>query len=278
MSFSKTYFLCPTSDFIHPPPAGPLRLGSIIRSTSTPQLPLNGASVVAVANASPPQMETDWKKTVSAKTGFGLGVFAQFLQLATGSPGIGPEVDVERARQTASVFAFDTMTTLSFEPTPQYVEEAIKAPAVQAWLREPRQRFSPVVTLFLVTGMKLVNGARIRYSSSGSTALTASLGVDVPALGFTVGPKGHWSSADDDETEFSRESEFIFAFRVKRLRIGRRISTEDYSKGAFLANAGDAKTDASEPILADDIDGAALGNAYLVTDATEDDDVYCVPA
>ncbi len=223
-------------------------------------------------------METDWKKTVSAKSGFGLGVFAQFLQLATGGSGIGPEIDVERSRQTANRFAFDTMTTLSFEPTPQYVEEATKTPAVQAWLREPRQRFSPVVTLFLVTGMKLVNGARIKYSSSGSTAFTANLGVDVPALGFTAGPKGRWTSADDDETEFSRESEFIFAFRVKRLRIGRKISTEDYSKGAFLANAGDTKNDASEPILADDIDGSAFENAYFVSDATEDDDVYCVPA
>ncbi|EJP70990.1 hypothetical protein CRV24_002565 [Beauveria bassiana] len=279
MSFSKTYFLCPTSDFIHPPPAGSLCLGSIIRSTSAPQLPLNQASAVAVANPNPPQVETNWKKTVSAETGLGFGVYAQFLQLAMGGgSGIGPEVDVERSRHAVNVFTFDTMTTLSFEPTSQYVEEAVKAPAVQAWLREPRQRFSPLVTLFLVTGMKLVNGARIKYSLSGSTAITANLGVDVPQLGFTVGPKGRWSSTDDDETEFSRESEFIFAFRVKRLRIGRKISTEEYSKGAFLANGDERKDVHLEPVLVDDVDGSTLEKANVVSDATEDGHVYCVPA
>ncbi|KAH8717931.1 hypothetical protein HC256_002607 [Beauveria bassiana] len=230
MSFSKTYFLCPTSDFIHPPPAGSLCLGSIIRSTSAPQLPLNQASAVAVANPNPPQVETNWKKTVSAETGLGFGVYAQFLQLAMGGgSGIGPEVDVERSRHAVNVFTFDTMTTLSFEPT-------------------------------------------------SHTAITANLGVDVPQLGFTVGPKGRWSSTDDDETEFSRESEFIFAFRVKRLRIGRKISTEEYSKGAFLANGDERKDVHLEPVLVDDVDGSTLEKANVVSDATEDGHVYCVPA
>ncbi|OAA55162.1 hypothetical protein ISF_08083 [Cordyceps fumosorosea ARSEF 2679] len=278
MSFTKTYFLCPTDDFIYPPPTGPLRLGSILRSTSAPQLPLNVASVVPVANPTPPQVETDWRKTVSTRTGLGLGVYAQFLQLAVGVSGIGPQVEVEWSRHMANVFAFDTMTTLSFEPTPLYVEEAVKTPTVQAWLREPRQRISPVVTIFLVTGMKLVKGARIHHSSSGSTAVTANLGVDVPPLGFTAGPKGRWSSTNDDETEFSRESEFIFAFRVKRIRVGRNIRTEDYRKGAFLANGDESKYNHLEPIVADDVDGSTLENADFVSDATENAPVYCVPA
>src|SRR5262249_55056509 len=148
--------------------------------------------------------ETDWKKTVSAETGLGLGVYAQFLQLATG----GLEVDVEHSSRMANMFAFDTVTTLSFGPTPQYIEEAIKAPAVQTWLREPKQRFTPVVSLFLLTGMKLVKGARIKYSTSGRTTVNGNIGVNVATLGMTLGPKGHWSSTNDDETEFNRESEF----------------------------------------------------------------------
>ncbi|OKL59120.1 hypothetical protein UA08_05964 [Talaromyces atroroseus] len=161
MSFTKTYFLCPTSELIHPPPAGPLCLGSIIRSTSTPQFPLNGTNIVPVASANLPVVEANWKKTISTETGLGLGVYAQFLQIAT-----GPKVDAECSSRTANTFAFDTVTTVSFEPTPEYVVEAVKAPAVQAYLREPKQRFTPVVSLFLVTGMKLVKGAKIKYSAS----------------------------------------------------------------------------------------------------------------
>jgi len=271
MSFTKTYFLCPTSDFIHPPPADPLCLGSIIRSTSTPQSPLNGANIVPVANANPPVVETDWKKTVSAETGFGLGVYAQFLQLATG-------MDVGHCSRTANAFAFDTVTTVSFEPTPQYVDEAVKAPAVQAYLREPKQRFAPVVSLFLVTGMKLVKGAKIKYSTSGNTAVTGNIGTDVALLGMTFGPKGHWTRTNDAETEFNRDSEFVFAFRVKRLRFGRKVKTEEYNKGAFLAIGKDENDDETEPVLVDDVDGSDIENARLVPDVAENGNVYCIPA
>ncbi|KAE8371607.1 hypothetical protein BDV26DRAFT_298641 [Aspergillus bertholletiae] len=275
MSFTKTYFLCPTSDFIHPPPAGPLCLGSIIRSTSIPQYPLNRAQTVAVADAFPPVVETDWKKTISIEKGLGCGVYVQFLQLATGGLPLGPEVNVEHSNKTANVFAFDTVTTLAFEPTQEYVEEAIKAPAVQTWLREPKQRFSPVVTLFLVTGMKLVKGARIKYSTSQSTTVRGNIGIDVTALGTTIGPKGHWASTNDDGTEFNRESEFVFAFRVKRLKFGRKLKVEEYNKGAFMVVGGEQ---GDESVLVEDVDGSDIQTAKAVPDVTENGSVYCVPA
>ncbi|KAM0263411.1 hypothetical protein ACHAQJ_001267 [Trichoderma viride] len=276
MSFTKTYFLCPTSDFIHPPPAGPLCLGSIIRSTSIPQYPLNRAKIVAVADAVPPVVETDWKKTVSTEKGFGLGVYGQFLQLATGGLTLGPEVNVKYSNKTANAFAFDTVTTLAFEPTEEYVKEAVKAPAVQTWLREPKQKFAPVVSLFLVTGMKLVKGARIKYSTSQSTTVAGTIGIDVPALGTTFSPKGHWFSMNGDEAAFNRESEFVFAFRVKRLKFGRRLKVEEYNKGAFLAVGGGQED--GESVLVEDVDGSDIKTAKVVADVAENGIVYCVPA
>ncbi|KAI2484611.1 hypothetical protein Ptr902_03551 [Pyrenophora tritici-repentis] len=276
MSFTKTYFLCPTSDFIYPPPTGPLCLGSIIRSTSAPQYPLNKASVVTVSDASPPVVETDWKKTVSTEKGLGLGVYAQFLQLATGGLHFGPEVNVEHSNKTANTFAFDTVTTLSFEPTQEYVEEAVKAPAVRTWLREPRQKFALVNELFLITGLKLVKGAKIKYSTSRSTTVEGNLGIDVSALGTTFGPKGHWTSTNDNTTESNRESEFVFAFRVKRLKFGRRLKLKEYNKGAFMAVGG--KKDDDECVLVEDVNGADIKTAETVLDMTENSSVYCVPA
>ncbi|KAK1142190.1 hypothetical protein N8T08_008116 [Aspergillus melleus] len=276
MSFTKTYFLCPTSDFIPPPPTGPLCLGSIIRSTSAPQYPLNRARVVTVANAFPPVVETDWKKTVSAETGLGLGVYAQFLQLATGGLSFGPEVNVGHSKRTANTFAFDTMTTLSFEPTQKYVEEAVKAPAVQTWLKEPRQKFALVSELFIVTGMKLVKGANIKYSTSQSTTVRGNLGIDVTTLGTIFGPKGHWTSSNDDATESNRESEFVFAFRVKRLKFGRRLKLEEYNKGAFMAVGGTKDDD--DCVLVEDVDGADIRTAEAVPDMTENGNIFCIPA
>lgn len=276
MAFTKTYFLCPTSDFIHPPPAGPLCLGSIIRSTSSPQYPLNRAKTVAVADAFPPVVETDWKKTVSTEKGVGLGVYAQFLQLASGGLPVGPEVNVAHSNTTKSIFAFDTVTTLAFEPTQEYVQEAVKAPTIQTWLREPKQKFAPSVSLYLVTGMKLVKGARIKYSTSQSTKVSGNIGIDVPALATTFGPKGRWNTTNDDETEINRESEFVFAFRVKRLKFGRKLAVEEYNKGAFLA-IGDEKDDGIS-VLVEDVDGSDIKTAIAVPDVTENGIVYCVPA
>lgn len=277
MSFTKTYFLCPTSDFIHPPPAGPLCLGSVIRSTSTPQYPLNKANIIALPkHETVPIIETDWRKTISTEKGLGLGVYAQFLQLATGGLPFGPEGSVEHSSQTTSAFAFDTLTTLAFEPTQEYVEQSIQANAVQTWLREPRQRFKPVVSLFLVTGIKVVQGARIKYSTSQSTKVAGNIGIDVTALGTTVGPKGHWDSVNEDTTEFNRDSEFVFAFRVKKLKIGRRVNTEDYNKGAFLADGGQKENDLS--VTVEDLDGSEFSSAKTVQDVTENGRVYCIPA
>lgn len=268
MSLTKTYFLCPVSEFIHPPPDGPLFLGSIIRSTSTPQSPLNRATAVPVDDENPAVLETDWKKTISAATGAGAGVYAQFLQL-------GPEVEIGHSTKNANVFAFDTVTTLSFEPTPQYITEAINVPTIQTWLREPKQRFNPSVSLFLVTGMKLVKGARIKYSTSKSTTAITNLGVDVgPLSTVNAGAKGHWKRTNNDETDFNRESEFVFAFRVKRLRFGRKLKAEEYNKGAFLA-VGEGKDD-EESVLAEDIDGCDIKAATLVPDAAGSGNVYCV--
>lgn len=221
-------------------------------------------------------VETDWKKTVSAEKSLGVGVYAQFLQLATGGLPLGPEVNVEHSNKTANTFAFDAVTTLAFEPTQEYVEEAVKAPAVQAWLREPRQKFALVSELFMVTGMKLVKGANIRYSTSQSTTVNGNLGIDVTALGTTFGPKGHWTSTNDDATESNRESEFVFAFRVKRLRFGRRLKLEEYNKGAFMNIGG--KKDDDECVLVEDVDGAEIQTAEAILDVTENGSVYCVPA
>jgi hypothetical protein len=275
MSFTKTYFLCPSTDFIPPPPTGPLCLGSIISSTSTPQYTLNKGSIVAVNDELPPLVETNWKKTVSGDKELALGVYAQFLQLATGGLPVGSEADFEHSTQTTSTFAFDTVTTLVFEPSQDYVTEAVKAPAVQAWLREPRQKFALSSELFIVTGMKIVKGAKINYSASQRTTAKGNLGINVP-LGTTFGPKGQWTNTNDDEMEFDRASEFVFAFRVKRLKFGRGLKVKEYNKGAFMAVGG--KSDNEVWLSIEDVNGAGISAANAVHDLAENGDVYCVPA
>jgi hypothetical protein len=122
--------------------------------------------------------------------------------------------------------------------------------------------------------MKLVKGAKIKYSTSGSTIVTGNIGIDLAPLGLTFGPKGHWTRTNADETDFIRDTEFVFAFRVKRLVFGRKVKAEDYNKGAFLAIGSDEN---GEPVLMDDVDGSNIENARLVPDVAENGHVYCIP-
>jgi hypothetical protein len=228
-----------------------------------------------VVDPLPPVIETDWTKTVSTEKGLGGGVYAHFLHLALGGLPIGPELNAERSNKAASVFAFEKVTTLGFEPTQEYVEKAVSVPAVQTWLREPKQRFAPSVSLFLVNGIKLVKGASIKYSTSQTTSVAGNVGFDVQAIGMTIGPKGQWKSVKEDKTGFNREDEFVFAFRVKRLKFGRSVQTENYTKGAFLAIGG--KEDGGDYVSVEDVDGSTLSTAAAVSDVMESSSVWCVP-
>ncbi|KAI9042816.1 uncharacterized protein KD926_004881 [Aspergillus affinis] len=142
---------------------------------------------------------------------------------------------------------------------------------------DPRgtQKFALVSELFVVTGMKLVKGAKIKYSTLQSTTVKGNLGIDVNMLGTIFEPKGHWTSTNNDATQSNRESEFVFAFRVKRLKIGRKLKLEEYNKGAFMTVSGGKDND--ECILVEDVNGANIRTAEAVPDVTENGNVYCVP-
>ena len=73
----------------------------------------------------------------------------------------------------------------------------------------------------------------------------------------------------------NRESEFVFAFRVTRLKFGRRLKPVEYNKGAFMT-VGRKKDDA-ECVLVEDVNGADIKTAEAVPDVAENGNVYCVP-
>lgn len=185
----------------------------------------------------------------------------------------------KHSSRTNIILKSSMVTTTSFEPTPQYVAEAVKAPAVQAWLKEPKQRLAPAVSIYLVTGMKIAKDANVKYSISVKTATRAvirtSTGVPLPDSGY--GPRGIYIRDHDEETEFKRDFEFIFAFRVKRLRFrhGRDLQIEDFTKGACLESAQGENGSEIASVLLNDTDGSSVGNVSDEADVesdVEDDD------
>lgn len=272
MMFSRTYFLPPTDDFLPPPPRGPLSLGSIIANTSQPQRPLNIGAVVDVASADiASHLETNWHKTISASTGQGIGVYAQFLLMT----GFDAELSVNQSKSDTSIMAFESLTTTSFEPSETYVADAVKAAAVQRYTKKNMLGMRKPV--YLVTGIKTVSGAKIKYTKGAWTRATAKVGVDFTAAGAPVkiGPQGHRNKTNDAKTDFERASEFLFAFRVLKVSYKHGEATgELYSEGAFLGK-DDTKTDEkpeAEEIAVDSIVGVS------VVDEVDGSEIVCVSA
>jgi hypothetical protein len=267
----KTYFLPPTSDFLPAPPDGPLHLGSIIANTALPQIPLNRDAVVVVPDAAVyKHTETNWKKTCSTTTEASLGVYARFLQVV----GLGAEVSGERNKTEGSVLEFKTMTTKSFEPDRAYLDEALKNPGVKYFMRKNfiGQR-KPVL---LVTGLKTIKGANIQFTEKSSSKVTAQAGVDatVASLPITVGPKGHWSKATDDDTRSTRSSEFLFAFRVVQVSLkGDEPKSELHAQGAFMGKDDSAERE-EIPIIDDVVSAEDAGMPAF--DEADGNQVLCV--
>jgi hypothetical protein len=270
-----------------PPSPKRLCLGSIIFNLSKPHVTLNGGCVLAVADEFPPSLDTDWKRTVSYGKGLGAGIFGQSV-LATCGLHLGPEVDAEYQKTTTQMFAFDVMTTTGFEPTQEYVEEAVKRPLVRDWLaRKEKERSGckkliPLkLELFMVTGMKVGKRSKMAWSTSPSTSIHGQIGIDVPALGMTCGPKGHWDSTKAEVTETNHEEEFVFAFRVNKLtfRPGKPVKQDSFTKGSFMSFGGkkDARDQDNTCVSIEDVDPADFEDSKLIRDFTENGNVYyCV--
>lgn len=272
----KTYFLPPTLDFICPPPDGSLFLGSIICSVSKPELSLNKSNIVSMADLSTTAVETNCLYTITDDRKPRSRRRETFLQFAKRGSG----VYIKRSSRQKYIFECGTVTTVFFEPTPQYVAEAVKTPAVKAWLKEPKQRLAPTVSLYLVTGMKLAKNAKVKYSiftnTTIKTRIHTSTGLSLPESIY--GAKGSFTRDYEDEIKFRREAEFIFAFQVKKLRFrhGQDVKIEEYTKGACLESAEGEGGSEIESVLVDDAEGSNVGivsDGADVGSGSDDDDV-----
>jgi hypothetical protein len=118
------------------------------------------------------------------------------------------------------------------------VKAAIAADAVAYAMRKNMLGFSKPV--YMVTGTKIASGAAVTYSEGQSMKNQAHLGIDATSASvpLSLGPKGHWNMKTDGNTSFKRESDFLFAYRLVRIR-RTDGQIDDYDKGAFLSTDPD---------------------------------------
>ena len=229
----KQYFLSPNFDY---PPNGPIQLGRIFTSPKKLSDAVNPLPEHLIPNYRGPKSETSkekFKSTVShPDSKFKVGLFAGFLQqFLPASANL--ELQVNRNRE--SILYADKLKTEFFDPSDEYVSEALNVPAVLATVGKPNF----FLRLFIVTGVKTVyGGSKASSTKTAHTSVSLDGRVDLGTVGApgvspgaSIGGAGGPTKTLEWETA---DSPYVFAYRLKRIyyRRGKWV-TEPYNRGAL---------------------------------------------
>lgn len=220
---TNTYILLPNMT-TSPPPQGSLQLGHIVRNPSDPEvIPLNRKDRIAIPEVDilPPDIKNGFTSTRGKLRSGGVGVWAQFL----GTIGLDAGAGSEYAND--EVIHVNQLETVVFDPDIDYVRQAMKSTSGKAFLEASKFALS----VYMVTGLKIVRGA-----SMGSTAIRAScakLGLSTPVLdsGISIGAAIDASKQSYKGTSFEESTDFILAFRVRRVRFKKAGAEDLYERG-----------------------------------------------
>jgi hypothetical protein len=137
------------------------------------------------------------------------------------------------------MYSFDRLETNQFFPKDNYIQKCVEADPVRRYLDKARYRKS----VYVITGIKTVHGAKAK--SIKHRVIGGNLGVEVDGTLLSGGMVPVGGGPDTDvkvgkkiSTNFEGGSDFVFAFRVKKVTVTRKTGVvkadEDYKKGAML--------------------------------------------
>ena len=110
----------------------------------------------------------------------------------------------------------------------------MKAPNVKRYIERSKIR-KPV---YIISGLKIVRGGKIKSSKTRGHGGTLSVGIDGTALAapVEVGPEFEVQRAKGEDVEWGGSDDFVFAYRLSRIKVKRKtgeVKEEKYVKGAL---------------------------------------------
>jgi hypothetical protein len=222
-----TYFL-PRDWQIHP---DQVVLGSVIANIKTPDSALSASKLPASIDPpiAPPKQDKPYSGTARKTKEWSAGLFSTFLQVIT----IGGELSMSSNSTVEVAYSCDLVETRRFTPTLEYIEKAAEDTGVSKHLKMGGLG----AKAFMITGVKLAQGAIITTTEEYGKDMTAQLGVELPTVPITLGPKGTHKTSNYRQFTDTVEGPFVFTFEVEKLRVGLRgkVSHKGFVKGAMLA-------------------------------------------
>ncbi|KAH8781281.1 hypothetical protein F5883DRAFT_539802 [Diaporthe sp. PMI_573] len=267
------FFYAPTWDF---PPGGPIKLGNVIASVKTPELPLYTAQLLAkdeLYSTEKRGVDFSYEKLRDGR----FSIVTRIMSFL----GVGFDVSPSGSKGHEEVFAFEKIETTQFFPREEFICRCVENSAVRRFLEKSRYG-KPI---YIVTGVKVVTGAKAKTSTSSSFGGTLGLEVDGTVWSGGVVPVGGGPSisgtiARSQDMSWEESSDFVLAYRLRMVKVskdGKLGRNEDYKNGAML-DEHDAATmqaaDLSPPelhISSVDLSASQVGDGFAVEETTEDE-------
>jgi hypothetical protein len=211
----KTWFLSPTCDI--PPTA--LQLGYIITDPLDPRYPLNPV-LPYTESKNEPKSKSGFKAGASRASTSGLEVFATrshsfHLELTSDSStslglwghflqvvGLGTEAKLKVGNDFTNKYAFDSVRTEWFSPTPGFVKDAVQSRDIQDYIDMAGTK----KPLYMISGVKIVSGAELETKHGKS---------HVNGLGLEV----EFEKREDSTIHRRREEPFVFAYQLVKFHL-----------------------------------------------------------
>jgi len=229
----KTYFLVPGWDF----PAGSLPLGTILDTPTSPQSTLYKPPFSSIDTPTYPTSKYNFSTTISSSSHKHVGLFAKFLQIF----GLGAEVSVKYDKAHVDTYAFDHVHTVWFSPSQTYISQVIKETEVVNFLKQTDYE----ETIYIITGIKTVEGASVTTFRNKGRDLKAAAGFDGTAMGIpvSVGPDAGYGDGETREATFKNSSSVVWAYQLKEVRVkrGGGVQSKDFVKGALFGEGEEGR-------------------------------------
>jgi hypothetical protein len=225
-----------------------IRLGTVIESPWSPDEALNEDDPPATKVRRQEETSWSWKREFERSAGGGL--LASFLQLFGLGGDIGSTVD----KAHTDIYAAERMITDEFIPDRKYLEQCFQDLGVRDVFVGPGRKSKA----YMVTGLKTAYGATKATEMMKRKSVHARAGVDASASGLplSLGLDGHRTSSFA-ETSTADKSDFVFGFRLRRLRYKKgELSHESFDKGAQfgIGRTSDMDDDDVEKLDAEDFE------------------------
>ncbi|KAH8699352.1 hypothetical protein GQ44DRAFT_632845 [Phaeosphaeriaceae sp. PMI808] len=261
------YFLPRNWDY---PPNGPIKLGNVLTSLKEPHRPL------ATIKPDPAKIINLPKELVEIETGKSKsGGFSILTTFLSGLLGLGVDTGVDVEKRFVQFSAQSMSRNAEQAEYNKYIDRCAKAPAVRRYLE--RKRFRKHV--YVITGIKTVNGAKFVTKSSSSTEAMVGVQVDGTILSGGVvpvggGPEIRGGRGKKFNISWQGSSEFVLAFKVSKVRVdkaGNVVSEDEYLKGAFLEHTPQKEISADTSVEVVQQPGVEEG--FSATTVREGDDL-----